>query len=429
MKLNLAERLRTLRTAHGMTQEQLAEHLGVSAKSISRWECGATYPDLETVPVLAGLFGVSIENLLDVPRTENRTAPPEIYKEFDNTYEQVPYYQLPDLRRAHITYPLDDYITYRLAMSTDSLAERRTLTDWLYDEYKKGEPIDWSYVESAVKSMIHLVKENEILPFLTKVTNPIDLSRELCLEFRYRDEPYKNPEKYRKWRAHNARWMLENFLDRMAVGNPTPEERIRDSRAKLTLLDLLASMTPEEGEIDMWSGHRLDALQNLALGLAQCGEYEESLRTVEEFTRLEEAIWNHPTPAKLSYRLPSMNVLRGFLLRDISRRVVRDVVFRDSSWKVENVEKVSYIRNLYHYDDMNFESIVGWKICKDGGNYNSHVWTDDCNFDPIRKNERFRNCIECLKRHDVELTEEEQRDEQDRIQKEWQELEDILRRE
>ena len=46
MKLNFAENLRKLRRERGFTQEQLAEKMGVSFQTVSRWETGVVYPDI-----------------------------------------------------------------------------------------------------------------------------------------------------------------------------------------------------------------------------------------------------------------------------------------------------------------------------------------------------------------------------------------------
>ncbi len=64
MKLNLGENIRTCRRRMDLTQEQLAERLGVSFQSVSRWENGSTYPDMELLPILAGVFGVTVDHLL-----------------------------------------------------------------------------------------------------------------------------------------------------------------------------------------------------------------------------------------------------------------------------------------------------------------------------------------------------------------------------
>lgn len=63
MKLNIGESIRELRRIHAKTQEALANALGVTAQAVSRWEAGATYPDMEFVPSIANFFGVSIDRL------------------------------------------------------------------------------------------------------------------------------------------------------------------------------------------------------------------------------------------------------------------------------------------------------------------------------------------------------------------------------
>ena len=55
--------LKRLRLAKKLTQEQAAESLGVSAQSISRWECGTTLPDVTVLPEIARLYCVTIDDL------------------------------------------------------------------------------------------------------------------------------------------------------------------------------------------------------------------------------------------------------------------------------------------------------------------------------------------------------------------------------
>jgi len=59
----LCENLKRLRLAKSMTQERAAEVLGVSAQTISRWECGTTLPDATMLPGIARLYGVTIDDL------------------------------------------------------------------------------------------------------------------------------------------------------------------------------------------------------------------------------------------------------------------------------------------------------------------------------------------------------------------------------
>ena len=60
---HFSRNLRRLRLQKGLTQERLAELLGVSVQSVSRWECGNTLPDVLMLPELARLYGVTIDDL------------------------------------------------------------------------------------------------------------------------------------------------------------------------------------------------------------------------------------------------------------------------------------------------------------------------------------------------------------------------------
>ena len=64
MKLSLAQNISRLRKESGMTQERLAETLGVSFAAVSKWERGAATPELGLIVEMADLFGVSVDALL-----------------------------------------------------------------------------------------------------------------------------------------------------------------------------------------------------------------------------------------------------------------------------------------------------------------------------------------------------------------------------
>ena len=60
--------LKTLRKEKNLTQEQAAEQLGVSSRTVSRWETGTNMPDISLLLEIAELYGVSIPELIDGER-------------------------------------------------------------------------------------------------------------------------------------------------------------------------------------------------------------------------------------------------------------------------------------------------------------------------------------------------------------------------
>lgn len=61
----------TMRKGQGLTQEQLGEMLGVTNKTISRWETGKYMPDIDKLQALSEILGVSINELLSGERIED----------------------------------------------------------------------------------------------------------------------------------------------------------------------------------------------------------------------------------------------------------------------------------------------------------------------------------------------------------------------
>ena len=64
MILNFASRILKLRLEKGVTQEDLANFVGITKASVSKWENAISMPDISLLPRIATYFGVSIDDLL-----------------------------------------------------------------------------------------------------------------------------------------------------------------------------------------------------------------------------------------------------------------------------------------------------------------------------------------------------------------------------
>lgn len=74
--MKFEEKLMALRKKSGMSQEELADRLGVSRQAISRWELGSTLPDAANLLKISDIFGVSIDYLLHDDYTGECDLPP-----------------------------------------------------------------------------------------------------------------------------------------------------------------------------------------------------------------------------------------------------------------------------------------------------------------------------------------------------------------
>lgn len=77
MFMNLAKNLQVLRKNKKITQEEVAERLGVSRQSVSKWETGEGYPEMDKLLLLSDWFGVSVDELLrgDLQKEEYQEEP------------------------------------------------------------------------------------------------------------------------------------------------------------------------------------------------------------------------------------------------------------------------------------------------------------------------------------------------------------------
>ena len=65
MEMNLGGKIRQLRKQKNISQEVLAQVMGVSFQAVSKWETGAAMPDVAMIPAIASFFGVSTDELFD----------------------------------------------------------------------------------------------------------------------------------------------------------------------------------------------------------------------------------------------------------------------------------------------------------------------------------------------------------------------------
>jgi transcriptional regulator with XRE-family HTH domain len=90
MNLKIGENIRKHRRDMGLSQEILAERLGVSFQAVSKWERNETYPDVTLLPAIANFFHISVDNLLgtdEIREAEEIKAIVAKCHEYDTHYE------------------------------------------------------------------------------------------------------------------------------------------------------------------------------------------------------------------------------------------------------------------------------------------------------------------------------------------------------
>ena len=84
MNTTLGKRIAALRREKELKQDELAEKLGVTFQTISRWENGGAYPDMELLPAIAGIFDVTVDHLLGSSAEERGKQLNDLIKQIKN---------------------------------------------------------------------------------------------------------------------------------------------------------------------------------------------------------------------------------------------------------------------------------------------------------------------------------------------------------
>ena len=323
MNLRIAENIRRLRQEQNLTQAQLADRLGVSYQAISRWENETTYPDIELLPTIAGLFGVTVDELLGSTPTDQKES---LKRSWDKLHKLTdPKERVALLRRMHRSFPGDSYLFLRLCDEVPSLEEKRQLTERLVRE------CTIPFMRS--RAILHLIRaedEETVMERMYQYNIPEECWDEL-LEDRYRARG--EVEKYRRKRQFLLVEYLRRAMSRMTTSGTDclphdPAENEAGARAILAMISAMTSTPLTEthpvagdGEPDLWASERVWAGISIACALSARGDLPAAWAILEDAAELVCRIRALPNGVILSYNTPGLDSL------DISRRKFGGVYF------------------------------------------------------------------------------------------------------
>ena len=191
--MEMGKKIRQLRFKAGLTQEQLAEKLGIGPQSVSKWENAVAMPDITTLPLLAEVFGVSIDDLFDLTaeqrlnRIENsldntEELPQDLFREYEDFLKE----QLDDSQNRQQATSLIAYLYWHRMNSCaakaagyakDAIRMAPGVKDcqWVLDRAEGHAVWDWNIANhtKAIEFWRGIVEENpEIrLPYLYLLDN------------------------------------------------------------------------------------------------------------------------------------------------------------------------------------------------------------------------------------------------------------------
>lgn len=319
MTLPIGERIRALRKERGLTQEQLADRLGVSFQSISRWELSATYPDMELLPAIAAYFGVTTDFLLGVPETKKEEEAVRLFDELSalsrsgnpDTERATEIIRL--LRREHLEsehfwrFWLDVRLSfYRRAEILPQL--RRTVERILEST------LDRDAKNMAIEAFAKVEDEDKVGAFLDRYSADEWMTKKNLLYNRYLCfGPVENAEALRKEFLFTAVTKLTGNTSLWRYDRDKIEPTRDGNRIGLRLLHGVSGTEPTKehpitgGRVDFFAEEYLITGMREAMFLCAEDHFVDALTVLDDVAWLLASVMRLPCPGKLGSPSPYLS--------------------------------------------------------------------------------------------------------------------------
>lgn len=177
MTIEIGKQIKNLRIEKGVTQEELAKHLGVSYQAVSKWENNVTAPDIQLLPKLSVYFGVTIDELFIIPcevqmeRIENmleneRIISSEVFNSSVNFLENI---IKDDMKNARAYYLLGALYNHR-AENDHKKASKYIKEALKYNPYNKEYHCGLVHAENGVFGDEYYNRHDDLIQYYDEFT-------------------------------------------------------------------------------------------------------------------------------------------------------------------------------------------------------------------------------------------------------------------
>ena len=136
----IGEKIKILRKKANITQEKLSDYLGITFQSVSRWESGICYPDLEILPAIANYFNVTTDELLGVDIMNKQEKIKEICNQIHMNFNKGLIDENIEILRTAVNefpneYDLLSNLAFYLSIKDDTRKEAISIYERIMEDY------------------------------------------------------------------------------------------------------------------------------------------------------------------------------------------------------------------------------------------------------------------------------------------------------
>ncbi len=377
MKDIFAQRIKYYRRKEDLTQEELANKIGISPQSVSKWERGEGFPDVSLLPIIANYFGISIDELLGNDKLSMHQDIMELHDKLGKVEkEEVVELAIEYLRK----YPRNHYISrilidYAMMLSDEN---REKYIPILKETCEKIIDASTNQLtrETAINCMCVICSDEELKKWYGMTGYSYKNTGMEIIEERLWKQG--NREVSREYHFANDLNLLIHYMFRKCRSYDVPEKLQSWCISRIKMIELFSY----GGEIpDLWLGAYAKLHAHLACAKFGLGENEEGYLCLEKSLYLLEK-W---------LEIPYDNV---FLLKTGSTEDIQIIMnrlrYRFSNGQEEYSENLFYLRVWREY-------IYQFMICQEYDTSKYEWYNGWEHFNSIRDEERFKQILERAK--------------------------------
>ncbi|MBQ7378102.1 MAG: helix-turn-helix transcriptional regulator [Clostridia bacterium] len=328
--MSIGSTIKKLRREREMTQEQLAECLGITANAVSQWECDRTAPDIAQLPMLARVLQVTTDRLLGIDFSKDEEEIERIMEESFACQRTGQFEKSVEIARNGLKqYPRSYQLMARLAEGLlamkGSEMEMERLCDKILKECTENGPRDHAY-----RLKIYLYgkrgQHDEIMEMAKDLPHIWVSQEEIRMRWNLSTDEERHMELIRYTKMYTG--SLTTCLDKIArLSCYTPREKIR---IHVQIIDLMKAMYPQ-GDFLSQAAILASAYYHIASLYMQLGEPDQALLALEEVCRYSIYCDNHDgihtSPAYRGFQTGGMHTEERSYCREFAALLCKDSAF------------------------------------------------------------------------------------------------------
>jgi len=292
-EINISKVIVHKRKEKGITQDALAEHVGVTKASVSKWETGQSYPDITLLPKLATFFNISIDDLIGyLPQLEKGEIR-RTYQRFSEDFGKRPFSEVYGeiekvIEKYYACFPLLLQMSI-LLLNHHMLAETEELKSEVLDKIielslrvkEESEDVWLSKQSNSIEAMAQMIKGDSlsVLDLLEGTIRPI-VGDEVILA-----SAYQSRGEIGKAKSVLQISLYQHILSYVSNGASYLMLNLDNEDAFERTLERLLPVAEAVKLIDLNPNVMAQVYYGAANGYAVLGKMEESIRMLKGYVR------------------------------------------------------------------------------------------------------------------------------------------------